>query len=94
MSSRIPYGTRLLMGTIGNLQGVKRRLNPYFPSHTEEEAAQISEITRKVDELIHLFTSLAESRKPAGTPSVPEVQAALQEQSVTRAKAQESAQRC
>lgn len=84
--ARIPYNTRLVMGSVGNLQGLKSRLPTEFPQDTE----RVNNIITKVNELIFMLQSLLTTK--GQDPQ--DVQTALSTEAQNRRVGQQNKEGC
>lgn len=87
MADRISQPDRLLMGTLGNLEGLKRR----FPSFRGIDPARIQEAIKAADALSMKLTAML-GQTSDQTPE--ELERAARDESDTRSSAQEGANRC
>lgn len=87
MASRISQPDRLLMGTLGNLEGLKRR----FPSFRGIDPEKIQAAIKSADDLTNKLTAML-GQSSDQTPE--ELERAARDESDTRSAAQESASRC
>lgn len=82
--ARISQPDRLLMGTLGNLEGLKRR----FPSFKGVDPERIQEAVRLLDQLSMKLEAML--GKTSGNATPEELQRAARDESDTRAAGQEA----